>query len=121
MRRIPRGNETTFEKTIELDGEDVEVSVRAIVTPPTRPTIRMDPDDCDPGDPGEFELVSVVRTDTHEDITDKVDADLFESDGLEQAADDAEAAYEDAMEARAEARRERDYYGERDYDDRDYD
>lgn len=114
-RQDHRGNETTFEQTIELDGEDVEVSVRAIVTPPTRPTIRMDPDDCDPGDPGEFELVSVIRTDTHEDITDKVDASLFERDGLKQAEDDAEAAYEAAMEARAEERREREFYG--DYDE----
>jgi hypothetical protein len=124
MSRWLRGNEVEFVTTIELpkvrdergrftsETEDVEVTVRACVTPPTKPTLRADPDDCDPGDPGEFEVLSVTRNDTGEDITNSVDHDQFEDRGFEQAKDDEQGAYEAAMEARADAARERAYFGE---------
>lgn len=117
------GSTVEFSATVELpmvrdrqgrftrETAEVEVTVKASVTPPTRPTLRADPDDCDPGDPGDFDLLSVVRDDTGEDVTKLVDATQFEERGLDQAEYDAEAAYDDAMEARAEARREREEEG----------
>lgn len=103
---------TVFDVTIEIDGEpDVEVTVTAEVTPPTQPTLRLDPDDCDPGDGGDFDVISVVRNDTGENVTRRVDREQFARDGFEQAEYDHRAAYEDAMEARAEARREREEGG----------
>jgi hypothetical protein len=98
---------------------DVEVTVKAHVSPPTKPTIRMDPDDCDPGDSGDFDIISVTRDDTGEDITDKVDCEQFWDKAIEDAEGQDEAAYEDAMEARAETQRERDYFGD-DNDREDY-
>ncbi len=48
--------------------EEVEVEVEADVVPPTLPTIRMDPDDCDPGDNGEVEIRCCKRSDTPVDV-----------------------------------------------------
>lgn len=112
------GNEVEFSATVELplvrdsrgrftsETEEVEVTVKASVTPPTPPTIRMDPDDCDPGDSGDYDLISVTRDDTGEDITDRVDAEQFQEAAFEQANDDYEGAREDAMISRAELRAE---------------
>jgi len=96
-----KGNETET---------DVEVTVKAYVSPPVRPTIRMDPDDCDSGDSGDFDVISVIRDDTGEDITDRVDHEQFWDMAVEDVKAQDETAYEDAMEARAEARREREEY-----------
>jgi hypothetical protein len=72
----------------------------------------MDPDDCDPGEPGGCSIISVVRDDTGDDVTDLIDLSQLEAQGIEQGEDDAQSAYEDAMEARAEARREREWEGD---------
>lgn len=67
----------------------------------------------DPPEPPEVEVLRAVRLDTGAEIDpDLVDLDTH-WDSLVEAAEDAEAAaYEDAMEARAEARREREMFGE---------
>lgn len=94
---------TEFECEIEID-EDVEVTVKArVLSLPKPPRIRSDPDDCDPGEHGEVEIVSVTRNDNGEDVTDLVDLDQFEGKAIEKFEEDAEAAYEEARESAREA------------------
>jgi len=101
-----RSREVEFDATVEIDGAEVEVTVRVEVEPSVAPTIRLDPDDCDPGDGGSFNVLSVTRNDTGKDVTAEVDHNQFRDDGCQQAADDDEADYDTAMEAQADAARD---------------
>lgn len=83
-----------MKKEFETVLSDVEVFVVAHLVPPTAPTIRMDPNDSDPGDPGEryIEAVQIknLKTGKFIDIT-----DCLSEKELEALADEA---YTDWME-----------------------
>lgn len=98
-----------FDAAVEIDGEEVDVTVRAEFEPPIQPMIRAEPDDCDFGDVGSLNVLSVTRNDTHEDVTHKVDHNQFYNAAVVQVEYDCEAAYLDEMEARADAAREREW------------
>jgi len=112
-----------FDSTVSITNEDgteeeqdVEVEVSANIEAPIKPRIGSCPDNDDPGDPGELEIISITRYDTDEDITDKVDHDQFWEQAIEEVSAEDESAYESALEARADARAERE---ERDIEDDD--
>lgn len=101
------------------DGAQVEVEyeVEADCSPPIPPTIRMDPDDCDPGDPGEVDITKVfqVGPDWREELDlKKFLANLSEEEHqhleemfLDDLHDEMKERAELAAEARAEAREDR--------------
>lgn len=67
---------------------DMEIKVIAHISPPVAPTIRMDPNDSDPGDPGERYVEAVMIFDRkakkYIDIT-----DCFTGRELDALADEA--------------------------------
>lgn len=98
----------TFDRPVTLsDGRTVDVVVRAEVTPPVPPVLRLDPDGCSPASPGEFRVLSIQRRDTGESVA--VDLCELEAAAFTQAEYEGECAYEDALDARAEAAREREW------------
>jgi hypothetical protein len=55
------------------DGAELVACVEGIVTPGTPPRLRADPDDCDPGEGTEVEIISITDEDTGEDVSAQVD------------------------------------------------
>lgn len=99
---------TKFKTTVELDVEVIghytgETPARGMMGPP---------EDSEPGEAEEFEVEAVLVTiggKTSVNILDALsEADLkdIQAEGCDQARGELEDAYVDAMEARAEARRD---------------
>lgn len=54
------------------DGEDTARVEGYVAHPGSPPTIRMDPDDCDPGEPAELEVTACVDDSTGEDVSELI-------------------------------------------------
>lgn len=109
MSRVSPGK---FITTLELDGEEVEVTVEYNYTPGT-PDVRYlsNGDPGYPGDPDEAEVTRVYRLGdkTKTDLRPKLTEETLESlceEACVKGCEAEESAYEDAMEAKADCARE---------------
>lgn len=104
-----------YETTVEVEGEEVEVTVDYRFTEGTPDVYYLSNGDPGyPGDPPEVEVVGVWRTGdkAKTDLWEKLPKEVqerLEEEACEKGSDGIASAYEDAMEAKADAAREREW------------
>lgn len=108
------GKSRSFETEVELEGNPVEVTVEYSYSPGTPGKFYGPPENCYPDEPGdcEVEVIYLTSDKAKTDIMPKLSTEQIEN-VFEQACNEGEESvnddYEAAMEAKADADRERDW------------